>query len=395
MAFTLEALRAKHGDSLLLYYDDPNQNSGQRIVLIDGGPSGVYRRFVRPRLEELRDERDLAEDDPLRIELVVVSHIDDDHIRGLLDMTAELRRLKNDSEPVPFDLRGLWHNSFDDVLGNRIERLGEAAQEAIGTASTTDELPPGLGREHPSAIVLASVRQGRQLRLDAERLGVRINRGDGVPLLATGDEGQDVVRIRGGLRLHIVGPLLQQVDDLQEEWDEEIERLGLARRSAVELAEYLDESVFNLASLVLVAEANGKRMLLTGDARGDTVLTGLEQAGLLEPGGSVRFDLLKLPHHGSDRNVEPDFFERILADHYVVSGDGRHGNPEPETLEMLLAARAAHPDEPFHLHLTYAPEEMENHPIPGLREILNRAEEGGAIVHFPGAGEQSLRIELG
>ena len=44
-------------------------------------------------------------------------------------------------------------------------------------------------------------------------------------------------------------------------------------------------------------------MLLTGDARGDDVLAGLREAGLLRR-SPLHVDVLKLPHHGSDRNVE-------------------------------------------------------------------------------------------
>ena len=82
-------------------------------------------------------------------------------------------------------------------------------------------------------------------------------------------------------------------------------------------------------------------MLLTGDARGDKILEGLELVGLLKQGGTLHVDVLKVPHHGSANNLEPDFFERITADHYVFSGDGEHGNPERESLEMLLRARGA------------------------------------------------------
>jgi hypothetical protein len=34
---------------------------------------------------------------------------------------------------------------------------------------------------------------------------------------------------------------------------------------------------------------------------------------------TIHFDLLKLPHHGSNSNVEEDSFRRITADSYVVS----------------------------------------------------------------------------
>ncbi len=113
-------------------------------------------------------------------------------------------------------------------------------------------------------------------------------------------------------------------------------------------AAYLDESVYNLSSIVVLAEAGKKKMLLTGDARGDDVLKGLKSSGLLKS-KPLHVDLLKLPHHGSDRNVETDFFRQITADHYVVSADGKHGNPEISTLQMISEARGK---DKFTIHLT-------------------------------------------
>src|SRR5207344_790094 len=68
-------------------------------------------------------------------------------------------------------------------------------------------------------------------------------------------------------------------------------------------------------------------------------------------------DLLKVPHHGSSNNLDKDFFERIIADHYVFSGDGEHGNPERESLEMLLKARGG--DDDYQVHLTYPIKEID------------------------------------
>jgi hypothetical protein len=61
-------------------------------------------------------------------------------------------------------------------------------------------------------------------------------------------------------------------------------------------------------------------------------------------------EVLKVPHHGSANNLESDFFERITADHYVFSGNGEHGNPEREALQMLLDARG---EGDYQVHLTY------------------------------------------
>jgi hypothetical protein len=76
----------------------------------------------------------------------------------------------------------------------------------------------------------------------------------------------------------------------------------------------------------------------------------LELVGILRTGGTMHVDLLKVPHHGSANNLDHNFFERITADHYVFSGDGEHGNPEREALQMLLDVRG---DAPYTVHLTY------------------------------------------
>ncbi len=78
------------------------------------------------------------------------------------------------------------------------------------------------------------------------------------------------------------------------------------------------------------------------------MLSALKSSGLLK-GGKIHVDILKLPHHGSDRNVAPEFFEKITADHYVVSADGKFGNPEVETLQMISDARGS---DKFTIHLT-------------------------------------------
>jgi hypothetical protein len=138
---------------------------------------------------------------------------------------------------------------------------------------------------------------------------------------------------------------------LQEEWNKIITKKGFARdtKGRALAAAFVDESVFNLSSTVVLAEAGGKTMLLTGDARGDDIMKGLTSAGFLKKKKTFHVDLLKLPHHGSDNNVETDFFRQVTADHYVVSGDGRFGNPEIATLQMISEARGK---TAFTLHLT-------------------------------------------
>lgn len=394
MLFTLEALPAKHGDSLLLHYgprDDPE------LILIDGGPGGVYRRTLRPRLQEIRNRRSADGDGPLDIRLAMVSHIDDDHINGLLDLTDELVEQQELGRSLPFRIRTLWHNSFDDIVGSGAEEMRAAVgteTTAAGTASGTLVPQDASVRDrvrHPGAALLASVPQGRDLRGNTDKLGIPRNAPIG--RILTGPSGGEPrkVSLSHGLTFRVLCPPRHRVEELQRTWDRELEERGLADLGARASA-YVDDSVFNLASLVVLAEMDGRTMLLTGDARGDDILEGLENAGLLGNGG-FHVDILKIPHHGSDRNVETDFFRAVTADHYVVSGDGRHGNPEPAMFEMLFAAR---PGASLTVHQTYPLEDLDDdYPVDRLRRIVEGATgEVGVRFGTPAEAGGSLRIPL-
>jgi hypothetical protein len=116
-------------------------------------------------------------------------------------------------------------------------------------------------------------------------------------------------------------------------------------------AAYTDESIPNLSSIVLYLEQGGQTALLTGDARGDRILSGLRANGALTGAEPLHVSLLKLPHHGSDRNVERDFFELIHADHYVISADGiAHHHPNENVLTWLVESRKV--DDDYTIHLT-------------------------------------------
>jgi hypothetical protein len=360
MIFSLDVRRARKGDCMLLHY---GSNANPRLIVIDGGPKDVYAPFLKPRLQAIRNRRSPGA--PLLVDAVMVSHVDDDHIQGILDLTAELRAAPG----MPFvQVARLWHNSFDNIIGKDPKELTASVKDQFGAASIAGELPKdaaidlgALASEadeeiaEASLLVLASIAQGSRLRGDAAALGWATNPETSGKLVIAAKAPIDMGH---GLQFTVAGPMLPEIKALQKAHDKWLaERKKNKKKDAgAALAAYVDKSVPNLSSIVVLAEAGGKRMLLTGDARGDKILKGLESVGLLKKGGTMHVDLLKVPHHGSANNLETDFFKRVTADHYVFSGDGEHGNPERESFEMLLKARGK---KPFTLHLTYPVAELD------------------------------------
>src|SRR4030095_2134451 len=94
----------------------------------------------------------------------------------------------------------LWHNSFDDVIGNTPTELTAALTAQFGTASLEGELPAdatsesGEGDEEDEEVVasslkvLASIEQGHRLRTDADQLEIDLNTEFGGKLIIAGKD---------------------------------------------------------------------------------------------------------------------------------------------------------------------------------------------------------------
>jgi competence protein ComEC len=86
----------------------------------------------------------------------------------------------------------------------------------------------------------------------------------------------------------------------------------------------------NNDSVVLMAERNGERMLMTGDIEIEA------QQALLNSGVDLDADVLKVPHHGSSKLL--DRFVRAVSPTAAVIGvgvDNDYGHPSPRALDLL------------------------------------------------------------
>jgi competence protein ComEC len=95
------------------------------------------------------------------------------------------------------------------------------------------------------------------------------------------------------------------------------------------------ESAPNNASVVLLAEVAGVRILLTGDVEPSA------QAALARDLGGLRVDVLKVPHHGS-RHQDLDWLTSLGARLALVSvgEDNDYGHPAPDLVTALSAGGA-------------------------------------------------------
>jgi beta-lactamase superfamily II metal-dependent hydrolase len=366
----LEALRAKHGDCLILQWGDEGE---LYTALIDGGPSGVYKDFLRPRILELA----AAEDNAVILDLLMLSHIDDDHINGLLDLAKEIKDrrcdVNSDQEFPKIRVRHFWHNSLEELLDYEFPSSGTLVSTASAEVKQVPDIETATVSQyekHFDSMVLASVPQGQQLHEYARVNGWPINAEFHDPPLVVCRKGAESKVVKG-LNLTVIAPAIAEIEKLRKVWKE--------KRKEDVTAAYRDRSPYNLSSIVVLAEYGGREVLLTGDARGDHILNGLETCGLLDKNGCIHVDVLKLSHHGSQNNVEKNFFEKVTADFYVVSGDRvKFPNPSEAAMQWLSDARG---DDSYKIYCTYE--------IDGMRKLF------GDKLITPAKDKDSVCVSLG
>lgn len=352
--FKVKFLPARFGDSIWIEYGD---EQAPHRVLIDGGTAGT-RRDIQQLLDALPPEQ-------RRFELVVITHIDRDHIEGILGLLEQA--------DLGFEVGEVWFNGWF-------------------------HLP-----DKPGAVPFGAV-QGE--RLSGALLDHKLpwNRSFGEKAACI-PETRDlpVVELPGGLKLTLLSPTLEKLIELKPIWEKEVREAHLEpgfgileEEGAVEFGlpilpdvESLANSPFeadaseaNGSSLALLVEVEGKRIALTGDAHADILLESLER---LSPGERVRLDLYKLSHHGSKFTTDRGLLEKLDCSLYVFSTNGSiFHHPDQETVARVIVAGGDHPKLVFNYR-------TKHNDIWNDEELKQRH---GYTVRYPAGSEQGIEIDL-
>ena len=295
-------LPAGHGDCLWIEYGPEDSPSR---VLIDGGTAGTHGR-LKKRIEQIRGEQP-------GFELLVVTHIDGDHIAGVLKL------LEDETHSVLFN--DIWFNGYRHLPESQLESLGPEQGERL-----TDHL------------VKSELNWNKNFYSNA----VAVGESNLLP----------EKKLSGGMKLTLLSPTPEKLGELKPKWkkvvleagldpdaprpEEEdqdtrpsgLERLGAAKLPDVEALAAVpleeDSSEANGSSIVLLAEYDGHSILLCGDAYADVINTSLDKLNAQRGLNSLPLDAVKLPHHGSKANVSAELLNKIDCHHYLISTNGAY-----------------------------------------------------------------------
>lgn len=341
-------LPAKAGDCILIELDYPS------CILIDSGFRDTYEQHLKPLLLQLSSKG-------YHISLLIVTHIDRDHIEGAISFLAENGPASN-PKIIPVD--NIWINGFFNTLFRRPEFNSRRSSLLTAKQHTNQKT---IFRDLCMRIRddgLISARQSKAFEELCARGGYRVNQPfvDGV-VKCTATNRQDALTagiVIGGCKITVLGPREEQLAQLAKKlnremivWfgaDYKIQENGEFAKFFEEVMKFYEEPFYpeqisatgtnlknwlntstfspmndvNRASIVVEIEYQDRNMLFMADGESE------DWEDLLAP----TYQLIKLSHHGTSKpNLA--LFNKSQGECMLISTNGRTNGQHPE--DDLLA----------------------------------------------------------
>lgn len=311
----IKFLKAFKGDSILLSFSD-SKNTPLNI-LIDGGTGSTYFENKTRKNGSLYDVIETIKNNNQKIDLLILTHIDDDHIGGVLKWFSK--------DKVAYDLIDkVWFNS-----GKIIAKHFQSQENK--------ELELSLEIFDDS---FTSVKQGKVFEDYIEENSIW----DKKIILKGNNEEVN------GAKIQILSPTNKKLEKLLNEFKKPKHNYftsGAESDWNISLSDFIkeenlkeykfdeDDSVPNGSSIAFILTFNEKNYVFLGDSHPTDIIESLTVNHSKE--NPLIAEFLKVSHHGSCRNTNKELLEIIKTDNYIISSDGTSDNlPNKRTFARIV-----------------------------------------------------------
>jgi beta-lactamase superfamily II metal-dependent hydrolase len=313
----IKFLKASKGDCFLISFED--ENNVNRNILIDGGVTETYFDSTNNRDGELKFEIERIRKDKEKVDLLILTHIDNDHILGLLSW------FKSDSDAYKL-IGNVWFNS------------GRLISETFKLPSNED-----LDREFK---VFKTTETGTSEAIDFEKYLLN-NQIWERKLIRKGMTFSEL-----GIKIEILTPEKKQLKRLLKEyrkklgevaytagqtrdWDNNLKSL-IQNETSKEIYRKQEPRAANSSSITFILTIHDKSFLFLADGHALRIANALKEKGYNKQNPLV-VEFMKVSHHGSRNNTCKKLLEVIKTDNYLFSTDSTgHGHPDKLSLARIL-----------------------------------------------------------
>lgn len=342
----ITVFQACNGDSFLL-------ETEASIALIDGGYVDTYKNFIKPKLLKLKDEKELFH--------IIVTHIDNDHISGIIKFIEENK--VNELINVDF----FWHNSFNQIkdIKNGLVFKGKSISELSINYILKEEEVATIDKN-------ISAVQGSTLASLLKKYNYNWNTLFENNLIST-DSNEQIST--GDLTFKILSPNNEKLNELIKYWKKELYKKGYSSDENLidfneDAFEYIlslekekkrltkkdvssgsdinieglvkekfieDDTATNGSAIAFVIENKDFKFLFLADSHPSIIVKNLKKH-YKEEEFPIKFDLIKIAHHGSKSNTSPELLKLIDSEKYIFSTNGLiHNHPDKETIARIIS----------------------------------------------------------
>ncbi|MCP4608449.1 MAG: MBL fold metallo-hydrolase [Planctomycetes bacterium] len=335
MVLNVAFLDVLHGDSIVATFDD---NGKKACIVVDGGETKAAAKRLAAYLKHERVET---------IDLLIATHIDADHVNGLVNLLKhESSRSNSWNKGRQKCIRYYWGPRADPnwtpetkvarpVRGKGIKSNRETMTfitQSVGQNQTLNDLVEQHivdtdNMYYPSLQDKPPLRLFKKVKIellapDLQILDSEIKKKamSVVNMSALGGMAGNSNANRGLLKLQ---DLVHMVDLNAEHMAE------IAKRTA------------NNQSIVIKLTPKSTRskkwsFLLTGDAEHESCEMMMRTASVKR---KLRSRVLKVPHHGSVNGINKSTFKKIQPHYSIVCVGQKHGLPDGETLNLVKSKK--------------------------------------------------------
>ncbi len=360
----IDMFPAENGDAFIVRLDN-NKN-----IIIDMGYSTTYNEYIKDSLIDMNDKGE-------NIDLLVVTHIDEDHIEGTIEFIKENGDINN---PNIIDVKEIWHNSYRNLQFDKekYKSISTFERNKLEEIKLSDS---GIKRRTINETQPISAMQGSTLAGYLYEFGYLKNRWNSSFSLNAVNLDRKNEIIKDNIKFTILSPDTKKLRRLSKSWMNKLEEIDIdfsisdeevfddafeiylkKVKESINISENRDisynmksyENIFkekiskpskdysnsNGSSIAFILEYEGKKALFLGDSHEDIIVNRLEN--YKEDGNSLEFDIIKLSHHGSKKN-NYKWIDIVNCDKYLISTNGKkHGHPNIEVISKILQTNNKH-----------------------------------------------------
>ena len=348
----IKVFPAFYGDCFLITIQEEEKVIN---ILIDGGLSKTYEDYLKPILTKIAEKGE-------ELTLLICTHIDSDHIRGLISFL-----LDNNTKKY-INIKEIWFNGFEQIINSETNLSGNIKNS---DKNIIDDIIKKGYEDEFIEMTNISIKEGISLSSLIEYGKYNHNTITNKKAIV---DSLEKIEISKNISIKIINPNTDILNKLEKEWQSEMNKKNfyfsisknlklvssfeflisrlkdyytketnkISSKDSIE--DYLtdlkseDYSIVNESSISFVLEAYNKKFLFLGDA----IIRDKDKCNIInniinEYGDSVEFEVIKLPHHGSNCNISKDFINIFKAKEYIFSTNSeKFEHPDMDVIANLI-----------------------------------------------------------